>query len=157
MNCFGICPSRLSATLGIVILAACQSTAPSALEPPSSYEAGDLLVRVELDAPIVKRGSEFTVQAMIENNGDQATGHSAPGACPWSAQVLRKGVDVTELFTESIQVCLAMTMSYSVPAGGMRSFPKKLTAGAPPGEYQVIVRWAMAPAVEQVATRFIVR
>ncbi len=124
---------------------------------PASYDEGDLTVSVSLLPGVVDRAQQLTVRAEMHNRSDHPTNHSSGSSCPYVVRIFRNGADVTSLFPEPRSPCLIAGRSFPVPAQSSREFPFQLTAAAPPGEYEVMVKWKLHPLVKDVAARLVIR
>lgn len=124
---------------------------------PESYDEGDRAVSVSLDPAVVERGQQLTVRALIQNRSDNLANYSSGSGCAYGVRIVRKGVDYTPMIPGTTNICTAAITSFPVPAQGSREFPSHLTANAPPGEYEVTVRWILQPFVREVTTKMVIR
>lgn len=143
--------SILTGIAAIGLIAGCGTVAPE------SYDEGDRAVSVLLEPAVVERGQQVTVRAVIQNRSDNLANYSSGSGCAYGVRVVRKGVDFTPAIPRTTNICTAAITSFPVPAQGSREFLSHLTATAPPGEYEVTVRWILQPFVREVTTKMVIR
>ncbi|MHB1328289.1 MAG: hypothetical protein ACYC2K_08820 [Gemmatimonadales bacterium] len=110
-----------------------------------------------LEPSTVKRGEQLWIRAEMLNRSDAPVSYASGNSCAYGVRITRKGVDYSGLSLEAIQSCLDVISSFPVPANSVRTFPFRLTANAPPGEYEVHVIWSLQPFVRPLTTKLVIR